>query len=120
MPEITKIERKQKPLRDEDLCRIVHEFRRRLQERGISTLGIMPLASLLAILESHGVAAELMVADMGDDHYWLKLPDGRALDVFPPLYLGPPRAYHLQSEPSLPTGEHYHPITGELYEPAAE
>jgi hypothetical protein len=114
---LTKIERKSKPLRDEELCRLVHEFRYRLRQNGVSTLGIIPLASLLAILESHGVEAELMIADMGDDHFWLRLPDGRALDVFPPLYLGPPRTYHLQSDPTLPTGEHYDPATGELYEP---
>lgn len=120
MPEtkFTKTERKPEALRDEDLCRIVHTFRKRLRENGISTLGIMPMASLMAILEMHGVTAELMIADMGDDHYWLKLADGRALDVFPPLYLGPLRAYHLQSAPTLPTGEHYDPVTGELYEPA--
>lgn len=117
---ITKVERKPKPLRDEELVRLVHEFRYRLRQNGVSTLGMMTLASLMAILESHGVEAELMIADMGDDHYWLRLPDGRALDVFPPLYIGPPREYHLQSEPSLPTGEHYDPTTGEIYEPAAE
>lgn len=111
MPTSTKIERKPKPLRDEELCRLVHEFRNRLRENGRSTIGTLPMASLMAILETHGVTTEFMVTD--DGHYWLKMPDGRALDVFPPLYLGPLRPHHLQS---LPTGEKYDPVTGELYE----
>lgn len=116
MAALTKIERKPKPLRDEELIAIVHDFRNRLRESGRSTMGIMPLASLLAILEMHGVTAEIMITDMGSgDHYWLKLPDGRALDVFPPLYLGAPLAYHFQA---LPTGEHYDPMTGEIRDPA--
>jgi hypothetical protein len=123
MPETTKIrkiERKQEPMSHTEIFRIVHEFVERLLDNGVAAkMGYMTIASLAAILEVRGVIVEIMITDMGEDtHYWLKLPDGRALDPIPPPYLGPPRTYHLLSEPKLATGEYFDPVTGELYEPA--
>lgn len=81
-------------------------------------------APLVTLLQMHGVGCEMVNTDLSDapyavaNHFWIRLSDGRALDPtadqfpdeasgdefppeLPPVYLGPPLAFHVPS-PGVP------------------
>src|SRR5687768_15473336 len=92
---------------DKQLIRFVTAFRGGIlgkqPSRAMCAAVCYPLVGLLSF---HGVRAEVIEVDLSTSdldalsHVWLRLPDGRALDPTadqfggPPVYLGPPTAYH--------------------------
>ena len=85
---------------DAELLRFVIEFRRGLLGARASTSHCFAIcAPLNSLLTMHGVPNTLVEVWLGrQNHVWLRLIDGRALDPsadqfnagLPPVYLGPP------------------------------
>lgn len=96
-------------MRDTKLLQLVQAFKDRgIENHPSPTMGYMAHALLAGILETHGVAVEIVESHAGAvSHCWFRLPDGRVLDPFPSVYLGPPMAEHARAvfssiAPALP------------------
>jgi hypothetical protein len=98
--------------RDAELMQIVTEFREGiLHGRPSDFMCAMVCWPLASYLDMVGFDTETVESDLGEmNHFWLLLPDGRALDptadqfnrlfpdmALPPVYLGPPLAIHARS-----------------------
>lgn len=93
---------------DKQLLKFALSFRKGILGKSDSRMMCFAIcAPLEAMLQMHGVAAKLVESDLGHcNHFWLRLPDGRALDPtadqfnyfpgcdFPPVYLGAPNELH--------------------------
>lgn len=94
---------------DKQLLRIAAEFREGILDGDSSTMRCwMVSAPLQAYLCVAGCESELVETDLGHmNHFWLRLPDGRALDPtadqfnslfpdmdLPQVYLGTPLSIH--------------------------
>ena len=102
-------------MNDEELVTFANEFREGILDGGASALMCFAVCAPLAtLLSMHGVECNVAKTDLGwIEHFWLRLPDGRALDPtadqfnnsgygpFPPVYLGAPTTIHQASGPGV-------------------
>ena len=99
---------------DDELREISAEFRAGILSGGSAdSMCFAVSAPLAGLLGAYGLDCDLVASDHSEnpnsqwyEHYWIRLPDGRALDPTfdqfggPAIYLGPPTEFHATREPA--------------------